>query len=106
MKKKWGELPERFKRMHKGYFRLCIAVNLLALAAVPFITVQLTAHQNYDDDNEKAIAFICALLGLAFYGSMIYWLFIRFYLWIYDGFQKDKKHDVINLDSGRDNRNN
>jgi hypothetical protein len=86
--KKWGELPERFKRMHKGYFRLCLAVNLLA---VPLITIWLTAIQKNADDNDKAIFFICTLLGLAIWGSMIYWLFVRFVLWIYDGFASEKK---------------
>lgn len=68
--------------MHKGYFRLCVAGNLLG---VPLIAGWIAAMQKTPD--EQAGCFF----GILLWGSIPYWLIIRFYLWIYDGFASEKE---------------
>lgn len=100
--KKNGEVNGRLKRMHKGYLRLCIAGNLLL---APTVAIYLWAPRKDFDylPNWQRLGYFVEYLVIV---TAIYWVLIRFFLWIYDGFKKEKKRDAINLDSSGKNRNN
>jgi len=80
---------KRFKQMQSGYFRLLVGVYiLLAIAWVIFIV-------NDGGVNSAQILPWLILTGLL---TLAYWALVRFYLWIYDGFQHDKIVSQQSLD--------
>jgi hypothetical protein len=72
---------KRFKQMQNGYFRLLVGGYVfLAIAWSIFIF----NYGNIDSAHILPFLIVSGVLTLA------YWILVRFYLWIYDGFQKDK----------------
>ena len=64
----------RFKKMHKGYFRLLVGSYFVAL---PLIAIPFEAATR-----DGAVIFL-------FYAGIAYWPIVRVALWIYDGFKPE-----------------
>jgi hypothetical protein len=80
---------KRFKQMQSGYFRLLVgSYILLAIAWVILIATE-------GGVNSAQILPVLTVTGLA---TLAYWVLVRFYLWIYDGFQHDKAVNQQSLD--------
>lgn len=74
-------LTGRFKKMHRGYFRLAIAIYIIVIiAGIPcFLKLANT-------DNE--------VLGVLVFGGVWivgFWPAFRTAIWIYDGFVEEKE---------------
>jgi|ERR1035441_3710341 heme A synthase len=85
---------KRFRQIRRGWLRLLIVVYGVALLGIFIASVNCPL--TYQD----------ALEGVAGAVFWLYWPVIRLWLWIYDGFQKDKKISAMKTDSSLNNRNN
>lgn len=94
----------RLKQIPKGYFRIAMIVNIMALITWTVFAAMTGCFVT----NEGRINFTSSLIFffITFASVLVYWSLIRVYLWIYDGFQKDKKIGVLKLGSDNNSRNN
>lgn len=67
--------------MQSGYFRLLVGVYVLS--AIVWVIV----IANAGGVNSAQILPVLIVTGLA---TLAYWVLVRFYLWIYDGFRHDR----------------
>ncbi|MGA2801766.1 MAG: hypothetical protein ABSE97_05285 [Verrucomicrobiota bacterium] len=85
---------KRFRRIRRGWLRLLIVVYAIALLG--FFIASGNCAPSYSEELEN--------IGAAIF--LLYWPVVRIWLWIYDGFQKEKKIGVVKFDASGDNKNN
>ncbi|HEY3761233.1 MAG TPA: hypothetical protein VGN23_05750 [Verrucomicrobiae bacterium] len=90
----FASVIKRFRQMPRGWFRLLIIIYGVSLAAI------FMAIANCGPTNKTVFESIAGAI------IWLYWPAIWLWLWICDGFQKDKKLDAIKLETDGNNRNN